>query len=158
MQKLSIITVNLNNAIGLRKTIESVVNQTFTDFEYIIIDGGSTDGSVDVIREYSEKITYWVNEPDKGIYNAMNKGIKIAKGEYLQFLNSGDFLIDNRVLKSIFDLERNEDVLYGEAVLGDNLEKKIKFPPSPKIIDHEYFWTNTLTHQSTLIKRTLFNR
>ena len=73
MPKLSIITVNLNNAGGLRKTIESVVNQTYTDFEYIIIDGGSTDGSVEVIKEYAHKITYWVSEADKGIYNTMNK-------------------------------------------------------------------------------------
>jgi len=83
--KLSIITVNLNNAAGLQKTIESVITQTFTDYEYIIIDGGSTDGSVDVIKQHADKITYWVSEPDKGIYNAMNKGILQAKGEYCLF-------------------------------------------------------------------------
>jgi glycosyltransferase involved in cell wall biosynthesis len=88
--KLSVITINYNNAIGLRKTIESVVNQTFRDYEYIIIDGGSTDGSVDVIKEYADKIDYWVSEPDKGIYNAMNKGVAAAHGEYTNFLNSGD--------------------------------------------------------------------
>jgi glycosyltransferase involved in cell wall biosynthesis len=78
MYKLSIITINLNNAIGLRKTIESVVNQIFVDYEFIVLDGGSTDGSVEVIREYEDKISYWVSEPDKGIYNAMNKWIKVA--------------------------------------------------------------------------------
>ena len=77
--KYSIITVNYNNKEGLRKTIESVINQTFQDFEYIVIDGGSTDGSLEVINHYAEKITYWVSEPDKGVYNAMNKGIKVAK-------------------------------------------------------------------------------
>ena len=71
---LSIITVNYNHRDGLRKTIQSVINQTFTDYEYIIIDGGSDDGSVDVIKEYSDKITYWVSERDRGIYNGMNKG------------------------------------------------------------------------------------
>ena len=81
--KLSVITINYNNRDGLKKTIESVVNQTYKDFEYIIIDGGSTDGSVEVLKEYSDKIDYWVSEPDKGIYNAMNKGIDIAKGEYV---------------------------------------------------------------------------
>ena len=72
--KLSIITVNLNNAAGLEKTAESIIGQTFTDFEWIVIDGGSTDGSVDVIRKYENRITYWVSEKDSGIYNAMNKG------------------------------------------------------------------------------------
>ena len=84
--KLSIITVNLNNREGLQKTIDSVVNQTFRDFEWIVIDGGSTDGSKELIEQYADHFAYWVSEPDKGIYNAMNKGIKVAKGEYLQFL------------------------------------------------------------------------
>ncbi|MDR2910496.1 MAG: glycosyltransferase [Bacteroidales bacterium] len=93
--KLSIITINLNNVAGLQKTIESVVKQTFTDYEYIVIDGGSTDGSADIIKQHANKITYWVSEPDKGIYNAMNKGIRVAKGEYCLFLNSGDWLINS---------------------------------------------------------------
>lgn len=90
MPRLSIITINLNNASGLRKTIESVVNQTYTDFEYIVIDGNSIDGSVEVIKEFEDKITYWVSEPDKGIYSAMNKGLRISNGEIITFLNSGD--------------------------------------------------------------------
>ena len=85
MLKLSIITINLNNAKGLQETIESVVYQTFTDFEYIVIDGGSNDGSVDIIKQYSDKITYWVSEPDTGIYNAMNKGILQSRAEYCLF-------------------------------------------------------------------------
>lgn len=95
--KLSIITINYNNREGLRKTIESVVAQTTREFEYIVIDGGSTDGSVDVIKEFSDYIDYWVSEPDKGIYNAMNKGVKVAHGDYCQFLNSGDWLYDSNV-------------------------------------------------------------
>ena len=86
--KLSIITINLNNAAGLRKTIQSVVNQTYIDFEYIIIDGFSSDGSIEVIKEYADRINYWVSEPDRGIYNAMNKGILKTSGEYIHFLNS----------------------------------------------------------------------
>ena len=81
--KLSIITINYNNCEGLKKTIESVVNQIWRDFEYIVIDGGSTDGSLDVIKEFSSYIDYWVSEPDKGIYNALNKGVVAANGEYL---------------------------------------------------------------------------
>lgn len=114
--KLSVITINLNNVDGLRKTITSVINQIFSDYEYIIIDGGSTDGSVEVIKEYAEKITYWVSEPDKGIYNAMNKGILKAKGEYLQFLNSGDWLVDNKVLTQVFVNYKNADILYGDLI------------------------------------------
>lgn len=115
---LSIITINRNNAEGLRKTLESVVTQTENDFEYIIIDGASTDASVDIIKEYAEhpeygkKITYWVSEPDSGIYNAMNKGINIAKGKYLHMLNSGDWY-EPKALSNIIPVlkKENPDVL-----------------------------------------------
>ena len=96
--KLSIITVNLNNRDGLKKTIDSVISQTFKDFEWIVIDGGSTDGSRELIEQYVNHFAYWVSEPDKGVYNAMNKGVKKAKGEYLQFLNSGDWLRDENTV------------------------------------------------------------
>lgn len=90
MPYFSIITVNLNNAEGLRKTITSVISQTFTEYEYIIIDGGSTDGSVEVIKDFAAKITHWTSEADNGIYHAMNKGLRQSKGEIITFLNSGD--------------------------------------------------------------------
>ena len=96
--KFTVITINYNNVEGLRQTILSVVGQTCDDFEYVIIDGGSTDGSVGVIKEYEDKITHWVSEKDGGIYNAMNKGVKVAHGEYLIFMNSGDIFFDNKVL------------------------------------------------------------
>ena len=99
--KYSIITINYNNRDGLEKTIQSVINQTCQDFEFIIIDGGSTDGSVDIIKKYNDRINYWVSEPDKGIYNAMNKGILQAHGEYLNFMNSGDCFFDNEVLNKV---------------------------------------------------------
>jgi acetyltransferase-like isoleucine patch superfamily enzyme len=130
--KLSIITINRNNAAGLRKTIESVVSQTYTDFEYIIIDGASTDDSVNIIKEYAEATLpcgeglgerlYWVSEPDKGIYNAMNKGILKANGEYCLFLNSGDWLYDNDVLNDVFSISPTEDIVYGNDVfIGANV-------------------------------------
>ena len=103
--KLSVITINFNNRDGLRKTIESVVNQTYKDFEYIVIDGGSTDGSVDVIKEYTDRIDYWVSEPDKGIYNAMNKGIDVAQGEYCLFLNCMGILNEKHLLDIIKEYE-----------------------------------------------------
>src|SRR5690606_27175837 len=97
--KLTVITVNLNNAQGLSKTITSVLTQTILPFEYIVIDGGSTDNSLDIIERNSAKISYWISEPDKGVYEAMNKGIKQANGDYLLFLNSGDYLINDRVIE-----------------------------------------------------------
>ena len=121
---LSIITINRNNAGGLRKTIESVVSQTFTDFEYIIIDGASTDDSVNIIKEYVNKIDYWVSEPDKGIYNAMNKGILKAKGEYLLFLNSGDWLVDENKIQLMVNNLNNEDILIANMYLVDDDHSK----------------------------------
>jgi glycosyltransferase involved in cell wall biosynthesis len=161
--KLSIITVNLNNAEGLRKTIESVVIQTFTDFEYIIIDGGSTDGSVEIIKQYENKITYWTSEPDKGIYNAMNKGILQAKGEYCLFLNSGDYLFDN-VLMPIFNKEYVEDILVGNALhVGANgsfLNKGIFDYKSGKITLSDFLYPKCgliINHQSAFIRKKLFD-
>jgi glycosyltransferase involved in cell wall biosynthesis len=90
IKRLSVITINLNNKSGLEKTIKSVLNQTFNNFEYIIIDGASTDGSAEIIKQYSDKLAYWISEPDSGVYNAMNKGRKQAKSKIITFLNSGD--------------------------------------------------------------------
>jgi glycosyltransferase involved in cell wall biosynthesis len=116
--KLSVITINYNNCDGLRKTIESVVSQTFTDFEYIIIDGGSTDGSVDVIKEYAGRIDYWVSERDRGCYHAMNKGVKVAQGEYVIFMNSGDSFYTNDVIDAFVKENPTEDVLCGDMFLS----------------------------------------
>ena len=108
--KLSIITINYNNLAGLQKTIESVVSQTFRDFEWIVIDGGSVDGSRELIERYANSFSYWVSEPDKGIYNAMNKGIVVAKGDYLLFLNSGDWLCDEMALERSFSHHPTKDI------------------------------------------------
>jgi glycosyltransferase involved in cell wall biosynthesis len=154
--RLSIITINLNNSDGIRKTIESVVNQTFTDYEFVVIDGGSTDGSVDVIKEYKEKIAYWISEPDKGIYNAMNKGILHAGGEYLQFLNSGDCLHDENTLAIVFEKPRTADIIYGH--LNNVYEKgnRVHKVPEECQISLIYFFNNTLAHPSVFFARRLF--
>ncbi|MDX9918486.1 MAG: glycosyltransferase family 2 protein [Paludibacter sp.] len=153
--KLSIITINRNNAEGLRKTIESVVSQTYTDFEYIIIDGASTDDSVNIIKEYADRITYWVSEPDTGIYNAMNKGILKAKGEYLLFLNSGDWLYDNDVLNDVFSISPTEDIVYGNAclVFSDGIKEYTAFVERPTL---NYFIDDALCHQSVFHKKEIF--
>ena len=153
--KLSVITINFNNRDGLRKTIESVVNQTFKDFEYIIIDGGSTDGSVEVIKEYADRIDYWVSEPDKGIYNAMNKGIDVAKGEYCNFMNSGDVFVNNNILLEIEDLLIDVGIVYGRAVYSDGrmaLERQSDIP------DLIHFFSNTISHQASFISAKMLKR
>ena len=104
--RLSIITINLNNAEGLRKTMLSVINQTCKEFEYVVVDGASTDGSMDVMRDCfscadNRLSVKWISEPDSGIYNAMNKGIRMSTGKYLLFLNSGDWLVDANVVKEL---------------------------------------------------------
>ncbi len=154
--KLSIITVNLNNTVGLRKTIKSVVGQTYTDFEYIIIDGGSTDGSVEIIKEYAEKITYWESEPDKGIYNAMNKGIKMAKGGFCLFLNSGDVLNNEKIINDVSDqLKFDNDFVYGDIInTYDNID--LQYVKSDIKITLANFEKGSLPHPSTFIKRSLF--
>lgn len=151
--KLSIITVNLNNAEGLRKTIESVISQTYSDFEYIVIDGASTDGSVDIIKKYANEMTYWVSEPDKGIYNAMNKGINIAKGEYLLFLNSGDCLIKDEILSEIAVNQKFSDIFFGSVRIL-NAERKILYPPED--ITFRFLYNTNIPHQAEFIKKELF--
>lgn len=153
--KLSIITVNLNNAAGLSKTATSVLAQTFSDFEYIIIDGGSSDGSNDVIREISGSLTYWISEPDKGTYNAMNKGIKVAKGEYCLLLNSGDYFVENRVLEKLFSRNVTADIISGD-VLKVRPNSKFRRVSSPETVSLHKLCIHSLPHQATLIKRTLF--
>lgn len=155
---LSIITINYNNRDGLLKTIESVIPQTFKDFEWIIIDGGSTDGSLELIERYASKFSYWVSEPDHGVYNAMNKGVQVAKGEYLLFLNSGDWLAGDNVLEAVFGVSRTADILYGYMV-SKSVDGPICNEEMMKPVLYWYdFLGNTLPHQSCFIARRLFNR
>jgi len=153
--KLTIITINKNNNNGLQKTIASVITQTFQDYEYIVIDGVSTDGSVDIIKQYEDKITYWISEPDKGIYNAMNKGILQAKGEYCLFLNSGDYFVNKDILRQIFSYDFSEDIVFGDLKLVKN-DKVVHETVYPDKITFEFFFYSSLAHPASLIKRELF--
>lgn len=151
---LSIITINYNNREGLRKTIDSVVAQTFKDLEWIVIDGGSTDGSRELIEKFADHFSYWVSEPDKGVYNAMNKGIQVAKGEYLQFLNSGDWLYDETSLERCFSHPFTSDIVYGDLlfVKGDGIVEKSCFPDPLTL---RYFYRRSLGHNASFIRREL---
>lgn len=153
--KLSIITVNLNNRDGLQHTIDSVVSQTFTDYEWIIIDGGSTDGSRELIEQYQDHFAYWCSEPDKGIYNAMNKGIAHTKGEWLQFLNSGDCLFEPTTLSKVFLQKHNADILYGnyKQYSGDTIVDRIV----TEKITLSYLLEFNICHQSSFLKKNIFS-
>ncbi|MFW5886823.1 MAG: glycosyltransferase family 2 protein [Bacteroidota bacterium] len=156
--KLSIITINLNNKPGLEKTLQSVFSQSFRDFEYIVIDGASIDGSVEIIKRNEDKLNYWLSENDTGIYNAMNKGIKVAKGNYCLFLNSGDYFCSETVLEDAFKIDFKEDIVYGvQIVVVNEAIKKSNFL-DPQYITLQSFINSTLPHQCTFIKRLLFEK
>lgn len=157
MPLLSIITINRNNANGLDKTIQSVINQSYEDFEYIVIDGNSTDHSIDIIKKYNSNINYWVSETDKGIYNAMNKGIAKTNGNYVLFLNSGDYLVNNDVLKSVFEKQQTADIIYGNMQI-DWGNGKITSGKMPDKITFKQMYIDTLWHPVSFIKKTLFDK
>ena len=155
--KFSIITVNYNNKEGLQKTIESVINQTFHDYEFIVIDGCSTDGSAEVLKEYDAQISYWVSEPDGGIYQGMNKGIAKATGEYLNFMNSGDCFYSSEILEKVSSYFSDADFIVGKDYHFNNEIKKGHTSIQPPRTTMIHFFMATLDHQSSFIKRELFN-
>lgn len=149
---ITIVTINLNNKDGLKRTIESVVNQTFFDkVEYVIIDGGSTDGSVDVIKEYDDNIAYWCSEPDGGIFPAMNKSIEHINGDYALYLNSGDILNNNNVIERVYG-ELSKDIVYGNEYKVNNKRILARFPDN---LNENFFKKSALPHQSTFIRAEL---
>lgn len=143
----SIITINFNNLKGLIETCESVSNQTCHDYEHIVIDGGSTDGSSEWIQAHVPQFTYWVSEHDKGCYHAMNKGIKVAKGEYIIFMNSGDYFYSPTILEEVKKLKPTEDVLCGNIFLSIG---HVKFAPESPTF--RYLYEGGLSHQACFIK------
>lgn len=157
--KISVITINYNNAQGLEKTIKSILAQTYKEYEYIVIDGGSTDGSKEIIEKYADKITYWVSEPDKGIFNAMNKGIVKATGEYLNFLNSGDIYANDNVLYNTFANQENKASVLIGTVIVDHMKRTYRrniFPENK--LSLATYLSHTINHQSTFIRRDLFSK
>lgn len=151
---ISIITVSYNAVNTIEETILSVVNQNFEDYEYIIIDGGSTDGTLDVIKKHQDKITHWVSEPDKGIYDAMNKGIDLASGEWINFMNSGDYFHRNDTVSQVvsyFSIELN--IIYGNTLLSYERNKTSKYLTAKKFQNIRY--SIPFCHQSVFVKSEL---
>lgn len=148
--RYSIITINYNDKEGLKRTVVSVLNQTHTDYEFIIIDGGSTDGSVDVIQKYEDDITYWVSEKDNGIYHAMNKGVAKAQGEYCIFMNSGDCFHSSNVLESVSKYQ--EDIICGKMLKGKTISPSGHNKSTISLVD---LMRGSLPHQAMFIKREL---
>ena len=161
MCKLSIITINYNNKVGLRRTLKSVTGQTNQDFQYIVIDGGSTDGSVEVIREYEKFIDFWVSEPDKGIYNAMNKGVTHAIGEYCNFLNSGDTYSSVNVVENFINSDSKEDIITGimkwVRFTNDDIVPIWRTIPMEKITS-DILFLKSVSHPSTFILTELLRK
>lgn len=173
--RLSIITINYNNAEGMRKTLASVASQTYRDIEHVIVDAASTDGSVDIIKEYAEKADYpvsWSSKKDKGVYNGMNVGIQRATGDYIQILNSGDVLaapdVTERMMNALSTLnfplstENRISILYGNMLKSYDGKKIINrdtcgsgmYTPESFL----YFYNGTLNHDCAYIRRDLFDK
>lgn len=148
-----------NGASVLPKTIESIRVQTFKDYEYIIVDGGSQDGTLDIIQANNKYITTWISEKDKGLYDAMNKGMALAKGEYLWFLNAGDLIYEPQTLEKIFTQCPPADVYYGDAVITDknfNIIGKRDHKKLPyQLTVKNMLWGMVVCHQSILVRKVI---
>ena len=155
ISKFSIITVCLNCSSTIERTIQSISSQIYTNFEWIVIDGDSKDGTVKILRKYQDNISTFVSEQDSGIYEAMNKGIRLASGEYIIFMNAGDTFYDKNTLE-IVSQYLGPDMIYGETVKKSSDTQLVCSYPS--FLTKKYFMNYTLCHQSTYYKRTTLDK
>ncbi len=156
LPKLSILTINLNNRAGLQKTLTSIATQSWRDFEVHVLDGGSTDGSLDVIQEHASMLASWVSEPDGGIYPAQNRAIRKANGEYVLFLNSGDWLRQADSLEQIFRHSPTADLLYGDVYFWKEGEEEQR-KENQEELTALFLLLDTICHQVQILKRSLFH-
>jgi len=156
--KLSVITVVFNNVKDIERTILSVLEQRYDHIEYIVIDGGSTDGTVDIISNYQHRISKWISEPDNGIYNAMNKGLNLASGDYVLFMNSGDEIYSIDTVQKVFESAPNADIYYGETEMYDeNWESlgKRRHQAPEKFTWRSFKYGMNISHQAIYIRRSI---
>jgi len=153
---ISIVTVVYNAASTLEATILSTIHQTYENFEYIIVDGGSTDGTLDIIKKYEDRIDYWISEPDKGLYYAMNKGINLANGDWINFMNSGDSFYQNEVLTEMFkQAHQDVDVIYGDVMFSFDGTNAVHV----KARTLDYFWKGMpFVHQTSFVRTALMKK
>ncbi len=150
---ISVVTVVFNGAKNIEKTIVSVLNQNYKNVEYIIIDGGSTDGTIEIIKKHEPKIKYWTSKPDKGIYDAMNKAIDIATGEWINFMNCGDRFASDEVL-NLFTIKQNADLLYGNAII-----EYAEFNAPFKKYSLDKMWNRSpFCHQACFVRTSLMKQ
>jgi glycosyltransferase involved in cell wall biosynthesis len=156
--KLSIITIVYNNVQDIERTMLSVLNQTYTHIEYIVIDGLSNDGTIDIIKKYENRISILISEKDKGIYDAMNKGLKVATGDYVLFMNSGDELFALDTVEKVFASEPDADIYYGETEIinndGESMGQRRHKAPD-KFTWRGFKLGMSISHQAIYIKRSL---
>jgi len=159
--KLSVITVVYNNVQHVERTLQSVLNQTYIDIEYIVIDGASTDGTLDIIERYKNQITKLISEPDTGIYDAMNKGLTLATGDYVLFMNSGDEFYSPQTVAQVFAAADNADIYYGETEMindkGESLGQRRHKAPA-QFTWRSFKYGMSVSHQAIYIKRELIDR
>ena len=154
----SIITINYNGLEGLKQSMTSVLNQTYENYEYIVIDGGSTDGSAHYIEEHSDRLDYWISEKDKGIYNAMNKGVAKATGDYVYFLNSGDYFMFSEVLSLVQKkLVNNPTDILVTGVLKSDPDTGAYEIDVPQNVDKLSLFSKMICHQVLFVKKTIFD-
>lgn len=155
---LSVITIVYNNARDIERTMLSVLNQSYPAIEYIVIDGASTDGTVEIIEKYRDRLAVFLSEKDKGIYDAMNKGMKLATGDYLLFMNSGDEIYDAQTIEAVFNSGPNADIYYGETEMFDDNWNSLgqRRHQAPKQFNWKSFKRGmNISHQAIYIRRTL---
>jgi len=155
--KVSIITVCLNSEKTIEITIKSVIDQTYPNIEYIIIDGGSTDKTVDIIKKYENRIAKWISEPDRGVYDAMNKGIVHSTGDILYFLNAGDYVYNNKIIENVVDRFADDSIVavYGNVDVLNNYGKKKAIRGCK--VTHNNLLYRRVCHQAFFVRRFLFD-
>lgn len=155
---LSVITVVYNNAVDIERTILSVINQTYPNIEYVVVDGASTDGTLQIIEKYKEKIAHLVSEPDKGIYDAMNKGLALATGDYVIFMNSADEFYSPETVANVFACAPDADIYYGETEMMDANNESLgqrRHKAPEKFTWRDFKYGMSISHQAIYIKRSL---